>query len=49
MNSGLSAEDLGELIRVFRTFPSLQSVVLFGSRAKGTFQSGSDVDSGFKR
>ena len=44
MNSGLSSEERGDLCEVFRGFPSVREVILFGSRAKGTFSVGSDVD-----
>lgn len=44
MSHGLSSDDLACLQRVFRSCLSLQEAILFGSRAKGTFHSGSDVD-----
>lgn len=44
MNSGLSDEQMRCLCDVFTRFPSVKSAVLFGSRAKGTFRAGSDVD-----
>jgi predicted nucleotidyltransferase len=45
---GLSTEDLSLLDKVFSRFPGVQSVVLFGSRAKGTHRAGSDVDLALK-
>lgn len=44
MNSGLSSDELNGLCRVLQGFPSVQEAILFGSRAKGTFREGSDVD-----
>ncbi len=44
MTNGLSPEELGNLRDVFLGFPSVREVILFGSRAKGTFSVGSDVD-----
>jgi predicted nucleotidyltransferase len=44
VNSGLSSGELNDLCRVLQGFPSVQEAVLFGSRAKGTFRTGSDVD-----
>lgn len=44
MNSGLSSEEISCVCRVLQTVSSVQQAILFGSRAKGTFQTGSDVD-----
>ena len=44
MNSGLSSDELNGLRRVLQRYPSVQEAILFGSRAKGTFRKGSDVD-----
>lgn len=44
MNSGLSSEEMRTLCDALKMFPSVQTAVLFGSRAKGTFSRGSDVD-----
>lgn len=41
---GLKKEDLSRIIAVFQHFPSITSVVLYGSRAKGNYHSGSDID-----
>ena len=40
----LSKETLAEIYLICRAFPPLQSVVLFSSRAKGTYTSASDID-----
>lgn len=43
-NIGLSQAHLSAMRGVFRQFPWLQEVRLYGSRAKGTYRSNSDVD-----
>lgn len=44
MDFGLSTADLGEIIKVLHSFPEVKQAILFGSRAKGTYKRGSDVD-----
>ncbi|TPW18051.1 MAG: prolyl aminopeptidase [Halothiobacillaceae bacterium] len=41
---GLSTTILSDLQRVFSAYPEIDKVVIFGSRAKGTFKNGSDID-----
>jgi predicted nucleotidyltransferase len=41
---GLRSDDLEALKQVFTSHPSVRRVWVFGSRAKGTFRRGSDVD-----
>ena len=41
---GLSSADLEKIIQVFRQVPGLEEVVLYGSRAKGNYRPGSDID-----
>jgi len=41
---GFEQKDWEDMIRVFRSFPELEKVILFGSRALNTFKPGSDVD-----
>ncbi len=41
---GLKAEQIDKIRRVFADFPSIQSALLYGSRAKGSFHPGSDID-----
>jgi predicted nucleotidyltransferase len=43
-NSGLTKQDIAEIIEVLQQHSSIQSAVIFGSRAKQTYKSGSDVD-----
>ncbi|WP_247236555.1 nucleotidyltransferase family protein [Telluribacter sp. SYSU D00476] len=44
MNYGLSSADLEAIIEVFKNTPEVEEVILFGSRAKGNYQVGSDID-----
>ena len=44
MNHGLSAATVAAICGVFARFPSVENAVLYGSRAKGTFRHGSDID-----
>ena len=41
---GLSEKTLELVNRVFERYPEVERAVLFGSRAKGTFKPGSDID-----
>lgn len=41
---GLSEADLETLIAILRSFPQVERVVIYGSRALGTHRPGSDVD-----
>lgn len=43
-NIGLSHDELQLLLHVFGLHPEIQKVVLFGSRAKGTYRKNSDID-----
>ncbi len=42
--SGLSKEIVADLHKVFKCYPEIEQVLIFGSRAKGTFKNGSDID-----
>ena len=44
LNTGLKAEDIEAIKRVMQQHPGINSVILYGSRAKGTFRPGSDID-----
>jgi predicted nucleotidyltransferase len=44
VNTGLGERELGLLQSVFERHPEIERVVLFGSRAKGTHRSNSDID-----
>ena len=41
---GLTVRDMQVLKSVFTKYPSVKSIVVFGSRAKGTYSTGSDID-----
>lgn len=44
MNHGLIAQDLAHIRAAAAELPEIAQVILFGSRAKGTHERGSDVD-----
>jgi len=44
VNHGLSPATVARIFGVFARFPSVEKAVLYGSRAKGTFKPGSDID-----
>ena len=41
---GLSDKVIADINGVFRKYPNIRKVILFGSRAKGTYSEGSDID-----
>jgi|AntRauTorckE6833_2_1112554.scaffolds.fasta_scaffold00789_5 predicted nucleotidyltransferase len=41
---GLTDRDLQTITDIFTRYPQIKTVQLFGSRAKGTFHPGSDID-----
>ncbi len=43
-NFGLSVQAVEAIQRVFSHFPDIDQVLLYGSRAKGNYRSGSDID-----
>jgi len=45
---GLSPATLDKLNSVFAQHPAIASVLIYGSRAKGTYQPGSDIDLAIK-
>jgi predicted nucleotidyltransferase len=48
LDCGLSEKEYAELLSLIEAQSSIEQAVLFGSRAKGTFKSGSDVDIALK-
>lgn len=44
MNFGLSDRTVDQLCAVLGQFPQIERAVLYGSRAKGNFKPGSDID-----
>ena len=43
-DSGLPLEAISKLRRVFERYPEIERVILYGSRAKGNYREGSDID-----
>ncbi len=41
---GLKSETIAQIISIFKKFTAIESVVLYGSRAKGNYKNGSDID-----
>jgi len=41
---GLSSETLEEITAAFMQCPKIEQVILYGSRAKGNYRNGSDID-----
>ena len=41
---GLAERDLAYIVAVIGEFPEIRKAAIFGSRAKGTFKKGSDID-----
>lgn len=44
MKYGLSDFVIADLQNVFKSFPAIDEVLIFGSRAKGNYRDGSDID-----
>lgn len=44
MKYGLKQTDIDSLLNVFANHPEIERVLLYGSRAKGNFKNGSDID-----
>lgn len=42
--TGLSREDVHAIQQTLRLFPSISEAILYGSRAKGNYRPGSDID-----
>lgn len=45
---GLKKDIVNDLKKIFSDFPEVEEVILYGSRAKGNYKPGSDVDLTFK-
>ena len=48
MKYGLPVRSLDTLNEIFRKYPGVKQVILYGSRAKGNFRPGSDIDLSLK-
>jgi predicted nucleotidyltransferase len=44
MNHGLSADTVKRIVTVLARYPEIEKAVLYGSRAKGSYRNGSDID-----
>jgi predicted nucleotidyltransferase len=44
MKYGLEQDDIDQINRIFTLYPNIEKVILYGSRAKGNFRPGSDID-----
>ena len=44
MKFGLSDEVIKELHDIFRRYANIEKVLIFGSRSKGNYRAGSDID-----
>ena len=44
MNFGLNEITINKINSVFENYPEIEEVVIYGSRAKGNFRNGSDID-----
>ena len=43
-NTGLPQEDVHSIQQTLRHFPKISEAILYGSRAKGNYRPGSDID-----
>ncbi len=48
MKYGLKQQTIEQINSVFARYPEVEQAVLYGSRAKGTYKNGSDIDLTFK-
>ena len=48
MKHGLLPRDIDEILQALCRFPEIDEAILFGSRAKGNYKPGSDVDIAIK-
>ncbi len=44
MKYGLKEQIITQINSVFARYPEVEQVILYGSRAKGTYKNGSDID-----
>lgn len=45
---GLNSEDIEEILLILKSVPEIDEAIIFGSRAKGNFRNGSDLDIAIK-
>lgn len=44
LNFGISQSDMEYIVSTIKDFDEIEQAILFGSRAKGNFKTGSDID-----
>lgn len=44
MKYGLSNDTIEKILSIFGAHPAIEEVILYGSRAKGNYRNGSDID-----
>ncbi|WP_333875898.1 nucleotidyltransferase domain-containing protein [Methylobacter sp.] len=44
MKYGLKEQTIEQINSVFTRYPEVEQIILYGSRAKGTYKTGSDID-----
>lgn len=44
MKYGLKTRDYDDIVGVFSLYPEVKRVLIYGSRAKGNYKNGSDID-----
>lgn len=47
-STGIDPDKLQKICSLFSKYPNIQEVLLFGSRAKGNYRNGSDIDLALK-
>ena len=45
---GISEKSFNHLMETFKKYPEVEEVIIFGSRAKGNYKRGSDIDLAIK-
>jgi predicted nucleotidyltransferase len=48
MKFGLKSKTISKINAIFAKYPQVEEVLLYGSRAKGNFKNGSDIDLAIK-
>ena len=44
MQNGLKKETIEKISEIFKRYDEIEEIILYGSRAKGNFKPGSDID-----
>ncbi len=48
LNTGLNISEIESILSILKKYPKITDAILFGSRAKGNFSNGSDIDIALK-